>query len=130
MGTTNTTKGKGNNTPTPTPTTTPTPTPTVVFTPPTPTTPVTRKGTSTVPNPVGTVWVYCITQTLQGGGTLVLGTPGTLGTVTRKGLTQGVMGLGVTYYTARTQVNRYLGWVKGGCNPTQLPKGVVFTTQG
>lgn len=105
----NTTKG----------TTTPTPTPTgvtVQFVPPTPVTPKVRKGTSTITNPVGNTWVHCLQVTHNNGGT-----PPTRGTLHTQ-----VMGLGVTYYTTRTQVQKYLQWYNNGCNPTQLPKGVTL----
>lgn len=103
-----TTPTKGGNTPT---------TGGVTFTPPVPVTPVNKRGNSTVQHPVGTVWVTCITHTLQNGGTPP--TRGTLHTV--------CMGVGVGYYTTRTQVQRYLQWYRGGCNPTGLPRGVVVT---
>lgn len=115
---------------TPTTPTTPTTTPVVVFTPPVPNTPKVRKGVSTVPNPVGVTWVHCMV-TLHGMGYPQVPTtnpnPNTLPQGIRGTLTKGVTGLGVTYYTNRTQVNRYLQWYRTGCNPTTLPKGVVVT---
>lgn len=104
-------------TPTPTPTPTPT-TPQATFTPPVAVTPLVRKGTSTIQHPVGVTWVTCHNLTLGNGGT----------PPARKVLHAAVMGLGVAYYTTRTQVQRYLAWVKGGSNPTQVPKGVNLPT--
>jgi len=93
-----------------------TPTPPVGFTfvPPTPTTPVNRKGTSTVPHPVSMVWVWC--------GNLTLGNNNVVPPT--RVLYHHCITNGVTFYTTRTQVYKYRSWVKGGCNPTQLPKGV------
>lgn len=81
-------------------------------------TPQNRKGSSTIPNPVGNTWVTCLNLTLQNGGV----------PPKRSVLVHKVMGLGVTYYTARTQVNRYLQWVSNGSNPQGLPKGVTPPT--
>ena len=89
---------------------------TVTFVPPVPVTPVNRKGTSTVKHPVGMVWVMCLQLTHNNGGT----------PPKRSTLHQQVMGGGVTYHTTRTQVQRYLQWYNGGCNPTNLPKGVTL----
>lgn len=96
-------------------TTTPT-TPIATFTKPVPVTPKVRKGTSTIANPVGNMWVGCINATIQNGNHLH----------PRKVYHQVGITMGVTYYTVRTQVNRYLQWVHGGSVPTQLPKGVTL----
>ncbi len=114
----------GNTTKTPTKPTTPKGTTTppnkggvkVTFTPPVTVTPQQRKGTSTVKHPIGVCWVMCLQLTHNNGGT----------PPKRSTLHQRVMGVGVTYYTTRTQVQRYLQWFKGGCNPTNLPKGVLL----
>ena len=112
MGTTTkprtTRRGKGT-----TRTTTP---PQCTFVKPVPVTPVNRKGTSTVQNPVGVTWVNCINLTLGNKGV----------THKRSYYTQQVLKVGVTYYTVRTQVNLFIKWVNNGCNPTQLPKGVTL----
>ena len=89
---------------------------TVTFTPPTVVTTVNRKGTSTVKNPVGITWVGCLQLTHNNGGT----------PPKRSTLHTHVMGVGVTYYTTRTQVQRYLQWYKGGKVPGNLPKGVTL----
>ena len=114
----NTTKGKGKGTKGTTPTTNNP----VQVVPYTPTTPKVRTGSSTVPNPVGVVWVTCINLTHNNGGNLH----------PRKVYTSTCIGLGVTYYTVRTQVNRYLQWVNGGCvgntpRTVQVPSGVNLT---
>ena len=93
-----------------------TPPPVVTFVKPTVVTPQNRKGKSTIPNPVGVTWVGCLNQTHLNGGT----------PPKRSVLHTHVMGLGVTYYTTRTQVQRYLQWVRGGCVLGNLPKGVVI----
>lgn len=92
------------------------------FVKPQPVTPQQRKGTSTVPNPVGVVWVTCLNVTHQNGG--VTPPRGTLHRVCTTPPTH--PGKTVTYHTVRTQVNRYLQWVGGGCNPNGLPKGVTL----
>jgi len=96
---------------------------TVQFVPPTPVTPTVKRGNSTVKHPIGVTWVYCLQQTHNNGGTPPL--RGTLHT--------GVMGLGVAFYTTRTQVQLYLQWYNGTgryhptpCNPNLLPKGVTL----
>lgn len=110
-------RGSSNNPPNPPSSTTPTvPTGIVTFVPPVPVTPTIRKGTSKVKHPVGVTWVMCLNLTHTNGGV-----PPKRGV-----LHQRVMGVGVTYYTTRTQVQRYLQWFKGGCNPNQLPKGVLL----
>jgi hypothetical protein len=88
----------------------------VTFVPPVPVTPTQRKGTSTVKHPVGVTWVGCLQLTHNNGGT----------PPKRSVLHTHVMGLGVTYYTTRTQVQGFLKWYKGGCNPLHLPKGVTL----
>ena len=110
-------KGKGKGTTTPTPTTkggNHTVEGVVGYTKPPKVTPKDRKGTSTVPNPVAFVWVTCVTLTHTNGGDLH----------PRRVYTHHAVQGGVTYNTTRTQVQRYLSWVKGGCNPGGLPKGV------
>lgn len=113
MGNPTTPKGtgtKGTTTPTPTPTVT------VVFTPPVKV-PKPPKGTrSTVPNPVGTVWVHCLQGTHNNGGT----------PPKRSTLHHQLVGMGVNYSTTRTQVQRYLQWYNRGCNPQGLPQGVTL----
>jgi len=104
---------KGNTTTT----TTPTKGVVVTFVPPVPVTPTQRKGTSTVKHPVGVTWVGCLQLTHNNGGT----PPTPRGVIHTH-----VMGLGVTYYTTRTQVQRYLRWFNMGCNPTNLPQGVTL----
>lgn len=102
MGKPTTTKGKGT-------------TPTLsTFTVPVPVTPKVRKGTSTITNPVGNSWVCCINLTIGNSNQLL----------PRKVYHKGCITLGVTYYTTRTQVNRYIQWVHQGSNPQGLPKGV------
>lgn len=112
---TNTTTPKGTSTIGGVPTHT-TPTPNPYFTPPVKVTPQQRRGTSTVKHPVGVVWGVCLGNTHSNKGV-----PPTRATL---------MGLcvtaGVTYNTTRTQVQRYLQWFNGGCNPVGLPKGVVI----
>ena len=83
------------------------------FTKPEPVAPVSRKGKSTVDNPVGIAWVTCLNTTTKAGELQV-----------RKVYTKAVMAAGVTYYTARTQVNRYLQWVAAGSPEAELPRGV------
>ncbi len=89
---------------------------TVGFTPPVPVTPQQRRGKSTCKNPVPVCWVFCLQSTHNNGGT-----PNSRGY-----LHKGCMGLGVTYYTVRTQVQQYLKWFRLGCNPTTLPKGITI----
>jgi hypothetical protein len=102
------------------------PTPVVVMVPTTNQTLV-KRGVSTVPNPVGMVYVTCINHlfTNTGGVYTRNTTP-----VNRKVLHNLCMGVGVTYYTVRTQVQNYLKVsVQGTLPPTQhpLPKGVTLT---
>jgi hypothetical protein len=104
-------------------TTTPTPTVGVCMVPTTKQTMV-KRGNSTVPNPVGMVYVTCINHlwVLQGGIWVRTSNP-----VNRNTLHNLCYGIGVTYYTTRTQVQQYLKVSKlGTLNPTQhtLPKGV------
>ena len=129
----NNTTGKGNKVTTHTHTTnTPNPqpvqgtVPTVTMVPTTKQTPV-KKGTSNIPNPVGMVWVTCIqvcftVQTVNGVNTYV---PVPV-TPTRKHLHTLCMGLGITFYTYRTQVQQFLKATNGGTNlvGVKLPKGV------
>jgi hypothetical protein len=87
-----------------------------------PTTPVIRKGTSSTPKPVAQVWVTCYNLCFTTGGVPVTPTP------TRKVLMGAVMGKGVTFYTARTQVQAFLRATSGGTvPPTVLPKHVVIS---
>lgn len=81
--------------------------------------PITRKGASTIPNPVGKVWELCINLCFGLGGVPVTPTP------TRKYLMLQCLNMGVTFYTARTQVQNFLKESKGGAvYPTKLPKGL------
>lgn len=96
-------------------TTTTTTEPVATFNKPEPVTPAVRKGTSTVANPVGMVWVTCINITHNNGGTVQ----------PRKVYTRECINMGVTYYTVRTQVNRYLQWEAGG-REGKLPRGVTI----
>ena len=107
----------GNQVTTPTGTTTPT----VVMVPTTNSTPV-RRGNSTVPTPVGLVWVTCINYLFTG---TTPNYPNGLPVGTRNHLTKLCLSLGVTYYTVRTQVHLCLkGTGMGKHLPTKLPKGV------
>lgn len=81
---------------------------TATFTKPERVAPAQRKGNSTVANPVGVTWVHCLNN------------PGS----TRAQLTKGAQALGVAYYTARTQVDRFIRWDRGGRDPKGLPQGV------
>jgi hypothetical protein len=85
-----------------------------------------KRGTSTVPNPVGMVYVTCINHLW------VQVTPGVYtrnnNPVHRNTLHQLCMGVGVTYYTVRTQVHNYLKVSGMGTIPPThhpLPKGVT-----
>jgi hypothetical protein len=84
-------------------------------------TPQQLKGTSTVPKPVGVVWVTCCNLTIQNGG--VTPTRSTL----HKGCTNPPThpGKTITHHTVRTQVNLFLQWVKGGCTG-KVPRGVTI----
>lgn len=75
-----------------------------------------RRGESTVAKPVAVVWVTCYNL---------------CSTVTpqpsRKSLMAACINAGVTYYTARTQVDAYLRAPKGDNGvPLKLPQGVVI----
>ncbi len=101
-------------------------TPVVVMVPTTKQTLV-KRGVSTVPNPVGTVYVTCINHLFtNNGGVYTRNT----NPVHRGTLHNLCMGVGVTYYTVRTQVQNYLKVSVGGTlPPTQhtLPKGGTLT---
>ena len=77
--------------------------------------PVNRRGHSSIDNPVGNTWVACLLATAANSGELV----------TRREYTAAAIDLGVAYYTARTQVNRYLQWEAAG-RIGKLPRGVVL----
>lgn len=91
------------------------PAPVAVYTKPAPVAPAVRKGTSTAPSPVGTAWALCVALTHANGGALC----------TRAAYMAAVQGAGVTYYTARTQVQAYTKWAKAGANPVGLPRGLA-----
>ena len=79
------------------------------------------RGNSTVPTPVAQVWVHCenICAPLRTQPNPVY--------PTRKGLVNGCLALGVTYYTARTQVQQYLKETQGGkIKPVHTPRYVVL----
>jgi len=106
-GTTNTTKGT---------------TPVVTLVVPPKVTPQQLKGTSTVPKPVGVVWVTCCNLTIQNGGV----TP-SRGTLHKQCTTPPTHpGKTITHHTVRTQVNLFLQWVRNGC----VPKGNVKPPKG
>lgn len=90
--------------------------PTITFTKPTPVAPVNRKGTSTLERGTvtGTGWALMGNLTLQ-AGTLPA----------NRELVAVQVAAGITYYTARTQANRYAQWYKGNPNITP-PRGVVL----
>lgn len=93
-----------NTTTTVTPTVTPTPTQGVVLVPTTKQTMV-KRGNSSVPYPVSTVFITCINHlwVVQGGIWVRTSNP-----VNRGTLHNLCYGVGVCYHTTRTQVNRYL----------------------
>lgn len=109
-------KTKPATTPTPTPAEAPAPTlsATAVFVKPEPVTPKNRKGSSTVANPVGVTWVECLNATAGNGGNLPA----------RRVLHKAAIDAGVTYYTARTQVHKFIKWAKAGADHLTLPRGV------
>ncbi len=92
------------------------PTAAATFTKPVPVTPAQRKGSSTIENPVGHTWVACLNLTAKNGHQLAA----------RKDYHRAAIALGVAYYTARTQVNRYLQWAHAGSEPTNMPRGVAL----
>ena len=85
------------------------------FTKPASATPTVKRGTSTVENPVGAVWVTCLNAQAANGGK----------PAKRSDLHRMCQEAGVAYYTTRTQVQRYLKWNKEGADQAKLPKGVV-----
>jgi len=82
------------------------------------------RGDSTVAMPVGLVWVTGFAMYFDPKGNPVTPAP------TRKAYMDACIGLGVTYYTARTQVQAFLKATKGGtvlpAPGTKLPRGVVL----
>ena len=100
-------------------------TPVAVLVPTTASTPV-HRGNSTVNNPVGNVWVTGFNMYFTPNGTPVTPTP------TRKQYMVTVTNMGVTYYTARTQIQRFLKHTQGGTvyNTNNRPRGVVLNPVG
>lgn len=77
-----------------------------------------RKGNSKVAYPVAVAWVVCYNLQAQAQAT---GAPAP----TRKTLMAGCINAGVTYNTARTQVQAYLKATKGATQaPATLPTNV------
>jgi hypothetical protein len=75
-----------------------------------------RRGDSTIAMPVATVWLHCFNTGLAKGAAPA-----------RKVLVAECVGLGVAYYTARTQVDAYLRATKGNTvRPDKTPKGLVL----
>lgn len=79
-----------------------------------------RRGESTVSTPVAQVWVnshnMCVAAREAGKPAPA-----------RKVLVAAAMDMGVTYYTARTQVQAYLKATNGGTqHPDKLPRHVVL----
>jgi hypothetical protein len=83
-----------------------------------PSTPVNRRGNSTVKFPVAVTWVIshnmCVAARTAGEPTPA-----------RKALVNAAIEAGVGFYTARTQVQAYLKASKGGTEaPAQMPRNV------
>jgi len=76
-------------------------------------TPESKKGSSTITFPVAHVWVKCLNMTSDNNGDLL----------PRSKYIKEVIAMGVAYYTARTQVDRYIRWVNGDLS-IKLPRGV------
>lgn len=80
-----------------------------------------RRGKSSVESPVATVWVnsHNMFSQARANGTEP---------PSRKDLVRAAMDAGVSYYTARTQVQAYLKASKGGTEvPTKLPRNVAIS---
>ncbi len=80
--------------------------------------PADRRGRSTVDNPVGVIWVTCINLTVANDGVPPV----------RRDLHVAVMGAGVAYYTARTQVQKFLKWHREGMAAEGLPRGITIVS--
>lgn len=85
--------------------------PVAVFTPPGKVAAADRKGSSTCAYPVATTWMACLAAP-EGA--------------TRAQLTALAIAAGAAYYTARTQVDKYLRWARGGRVVADLPKGITL----
>ena len=79
-----------------------------------------KRGRSTVKYPVAVTWVVCENARVDNAGTLP----------DRSSLVKAAMDEGVTYWTARTQVQEFLAWHNAGRARDQLPRMVELTQRG
>lgn len=77
-------------------------------------TPESKKGSSTIKYPVARIWVLCLNLTAANKDGELL---------PRSKYIKEAISMGAAYYTARTQVDRYIRWVNGDSS-IKVPRGV------